>query len=225
MSGLEIAPRVLEVSSLSWKVGKKPYKAAKELSHYRKRIRRFARKVDRMSDALQQVQRILYIECGSYNNDCVRSIGKVLKSCNRAFHKIDQILHPRKLPMPILESDQASDDSTHHHRDQIDRGHDISGEEKRTVSPSEFRPISPPPEIDSDVDDDPPERIHQVPNLNSRRRTELIVERGKAKAKMVRLKRKYDRLVATDAGQSSSEHARDLELFAIPEQEERIKRF
>lgn len=95
MSGLEIAPLVIQASGLGFQICKRLFKTIDELKHAPKRIKKFARKVSRLSKAIKHVSTTLESSRGSYNEDCVRSIKRIITSCHEKFKRIDRILHPK----------------------------------------------------------------------------------------------------------------------------------
>lgn len=97
MAEIGIIASIFSVATFGTQLAKGLYTFSDDVRNSRRQIRRFAKKVAYLSNALIDAKRTLRAERGSYNKDAENAIRTVIRSCRDDFREIDETLEARRL--------------------------------------------------------------------------------------------------------------------------------
>jgi chromosome segregation ATPase len=97
MAEVGIIASIFSIATFGTQVAVGLYKYSDDLRNAPRQIRRFAKKVTCLADALQQVRNTALREPESYNKEAEKAIRTVLRSCKKDLRLIDDVLQIRKM--------------------------------------------------------------------------------------------------------------------------------
>lgn len=96
MSGLEVIASVVGVAAFGTKLTASLYEVGEHMIRARSQIRSIARNVSLLTDAIRHVRDVLESRQAVYSTKLVRSIKRVMRSCERTFRKINETINSKK---------------------------------------------------------------------------------------------------------------------------------